>query len=394
MEPDTTMPAFSLPPNKELPWDGQLLVACAALGLPANAVTIWLTGWRLQCRRLAVFTFSLAASDFLFLANSGLQIWTVVNSDMWTLGTPLCRLHIFLYNVGYYSGLFLLVAISLDRCLLVRAPLWYRCRRPASLRAVLCAGSWLVACGCSAPNMALAEVVELELGMVACHSEQGSWEAPLRGLEMLLEGLLPFSLIVTCHRAILARILWRRLAQPPTRFQQMVVATLSAYVLLNLPFQLVQLVQLAVPHLNSQLIYFMGLTFNLNSCLNPFLYLLLGSTGGTRLVRGLRTALTCLRPTALAQGPPAALANVPPADFANMPPADLTMPPADLANVPPTDLANVPPAALTCRPPAALAHGPPTALASMPPVALAHGPRTALCCPPAPGPVGGPVAPL
>ncbi|NXL12327.1 GP152 protein, partial [Mesembrinibis cayennensis] len=135
MEPSnaTVAPTLSLPPPGPLQWDGRLLVACAALGLPANAFTLWLTGWRLRCRGLAAFILSLAASDFLFLANSLLQIWSLAHGYQWVLGTHLCRLHKFLYALGYYSGLFLLAAISLDRCLLVAAPLWYRCRRPARL---------------------------------------------------------------------------------------------------------------------------------------------------------------------------------------------------------------------------------------------------------------------
>ncbi|NXW56802.1 GP152 protein, partial [Eurystomus gularis] len=120
-------------PPGTLLWDGRLLVACAVLGLPANAFTLWLTGWRLRGRGLAAFILSLAASDFLFLANSLLQIWSVAHAHQWVLGTHLCHLHQFLYGLGYYSGLFLLATISLDRCLLVATPLWYRCRRPARL---------------------------------------------------------------------------------------------------------------------------------------------------------------------------------------------------------------------------------------------------------------------
>ncbi|NWU47345.1 GP152 protein, partial [Dromas ardeola] len=135
LSPTLSPPSPTLSPwlPGTLTWDGQLMVACAALGLPANAFTLWLTGWRLRCRGLATFIFSLATSDFLFLANSLLQIWSVAHGHQWVLGTHLCRLHKFLYGLGYYSGLFLLATISLDRCLLVATPLWYRCRRPARL---------------------------------------------------------------------------------------------------------------------------------------------------------------------------------------------------------------------------------------------------------------------
>ncbi|NXU59997.1 GP152 protein, partial [Turnix velox] len=120
-------------PSPSLTWDGQLMVACAVVGLPANTFTLWLTGWHLHCRGLATFIFSLATSDFLFMANSLLQITSVAHGHLWPLGTHLCRLHIFLYALGYYSSLFLLATISLDRFFLVATPLWYRCHRPAKL---------------------------------------------------------------------------------------------------------------------------------------------------------------------------------------------------------------------------------------------------------------------
>ncbi|KQL50943.1 hypothetical protein AAES_26455 [Amazona aestiva] len=124
MEPGTStaLPTPPLPPDGAPRWDTKLLVACAVLGLPANAFTLWLTGWRLRGRGLATFIFSLAASDFLFLSNSLLQIWSVANDHRWPLDTHWCRLHQFLYALGYYSSLFLLAAISLDRCLLVAVP--------------------------------------------------------------------------------------------------------------------------------------------------------------------------------------------------------------------------------------------------------------------------------
>ncbi|NXT03649.1 GP152 protein, partial [Jacana jacana] len=113
-------------PPLTLMWDSQLMVARVALGLLANSFTLWPTGWHPHCWGLATFIFSLATSDLLFLANSLLQIWLVAHGHQWLLGT---HLHVFLYDLGYYSGLFLLATISLDRCLLVATPLWYQCHQ-------------------------------------------------------------------------------------------------------------------------------------------------------------------------------------------------------------------------------------------------------------------------
>ncbi|XP_061335258.1 probable G-protein coupled receptor 152, partial [Pezoporus flaviventris] len=292
MEPwnGTVLPTPTLPPYDALWWDTHLLVACAVLGLPANAVTLWLTGWRLRCRGLAAFIFGLAASDFLFLSNSLLQIWSAANDYRWLLDAHCCRLHQFLYALGYYSSLFLLAAISLDRCLLVAVPFWYRCRRPARLPAALCAGAWLLAGGCSIPEAALSVTEEALPGFSVCRSERGAWEVPLRWLEVLLEGLLPFAVVVLSHGAALVLVRCRRRprGRPATRFQCIVGATLSAYVGLHLPFQAAQLAVLLGPPAPEHLLYPLGLAFNLSSCLNPCLYLLLGTRACHCAARALR----------------------------------------------------------------------------------------------------------
>ncbi|KAM7108583.1 putative G-protein coupled receptor 152 [Ciconia maguari] len=335
----TLPPTLSPLPPSTLLWDGQLLVACAALGLPANAFTLWLTGWRLRCRGLATFILSLAASDFLFLANSVLQIWSVAHGHQWTLGTHLCRLHQFLYGWGYYSGLFLLAAISLDRCLLVAAPLWYRCRRPARLPAALCTGAWLVAGGCSVPDAALSAASEPLPGLTVCRSERGSWEVPMRWLEVVVEGLLPFGVVVACHGTalVLARCRHGQGGRPPSRFQCIVAATLSAYVVLHLPFQVTQLLHLVSPEPIGHLLYLLGLAFNLSSCLNPCLYLLLTSRACHHLARLPRLALSAVTRATVTPLPPTALSPVSPTAITSVPLITVTpVPPAAIAPVPPT----------------------------------------------------------
>ncbi|KAM9266928.1 putative G-protein coupled receptor 152 [Cariama cristata] len=383
----TLSPTLPLPPPRTLPWDGQLLVACAVLGLPANAFTLWLTGWRLRGQGLATFILSLAASDFLFLANSVLQIWSVAHGHQWVLGTPLCCLHQFFYGLGYYSGLFLLAAISLDRCLLVAAPLWYRCRRPARLPAMMCAGAWLAAGGCSVPDAVLSAADEPLPGLVVCRSERGSWEVPMRWLEVVVEGLVPFGVVMACHGAALA-LAWCRRGQggrPPARFQHIVAATLSAYVVLHLPFQVTQLLQLVAPGPPGHLLYLLGLAFNLSSCLNPCLYLLLGSRACHRLVPRPPTTATPVPPTALTPVPPTtAITPVSPIALTPVPPTAATpVSPSAITPVSPTALSPVPPATIIPVSPI-ITPVPPDAITPVSPTALTH--------PPAEAPMGSPPA--
>ncbi|XP_039373956.1 probable G-protein coupled receptor 152 [Mauremys reevesii] len=282
-------------------WRAAFLIATLGIGLPANAFIIWLTGWRLRRRGLSVFILSLATSDFLFLSTTVMQIMETLLDDNWVLGTAMCRLRYFLYDLTYHCSLFLLAALSVDRCLLVLLPLWYRCHRPLRLSSYICLGAWLVAALLNIKSFIFADVIRYPDGMLVCSSIRGQYEWPLRLLEVLVEGLFPFVIMVTTHAATLSHT-FRHHTRPPSKFYRIVAATLSAYVLLNLPFQIVQLLFLVSwehEEFNNRIFPFMvyfGYLINLNSSINPLIYIFFGSnicTGcGHHMTSSLATVLT------------------------------------------------------------------------------------------------------
>uniref|UniRef100_A0A8C8S7T7 G protein-coupled receptor 152 n=1 Tax=Pelusios castaneus TaxID=367368 RepID=A0A8C8S7T7_9SAUR len=273
-------------------WQAAFLIGTVTLGLPANAFIIWLTGWKLRHRRgLSVFILSLATSDFLFLACSVLQIQETIMKYEWLLDRPMCQVRHFIIDLCYHCSLFLLATLSVDRCLMVLLPLWYRCHRPLRLPTYICLGTWLLAALLTIKGFIFAKVY-MPHGFPICTIDRGSYEKPLRLLEVLLEGLFPFIIIMTTHAATLAYT-FRRHTQPPTQFYCIVAATLSAYVLLNLPFQITQLIFLA--KWKGELIPFMvyfGYLINLGSAVNPFIYILFGSNICKGCGSSLATALT------------------------------------------------------------------------------------------------------
>uniref|UniRef100_A0A8C4WSS9 G-protein coupled receptors family 1 profile domain-containing protein n=1 Tax=Gopherus evgoodei TaxID=1825980 RepID=A0A8C4WSS9_9SAUR len=261
-------------------WRAAFLIATLAIGLPANTFIFWLTGWRLQRRGLSIFILSLATSDFLFLSITVMQIMETLLDDNWVLGTPMCHL------------LFLLAALSVDHCLLMLLPLWYRCHCPLRLSCYICLGAWLVAALLTIKGFIFTDVVLYPDGMLVCSSNWGKYEWPLRLLEVLVEGLFPFVFMVT-----------------PIKFYHIVAATLSAYVLLNLPFQIVQLLFLVSwehkefnNHMSSFMVYF-GYLINLNSSINPLIYIIFGSNICTGCSRHTTSSLAmCKGLCKLAQG--------------------------------------------------------------------------------------------
>ncbi|XP_008570332.1 PREDICTED: LOW QUALITY PROTEIN: probable G-protein coupled receptor 152 [Galeopterus variegatus] len=270
-------------------WDTVFLVALLLLGLPANGLMAWLAGSQARHgagTRLAPLLLSLALSDFLFLSAAAFQILEIQHGGHWPLGTAACRFYYFLWGVSYSSGLFLLAALSLDRCLLTLCPRWYPGRRPARLPLWVCAVVWVLATLFSVPWLVFPEAAVWWYDLVICLDFWDSEELPLRMLE-ILGGFLPFLLLLICHvltQAAACRACTCRRHQPrPTArqgFARVAKTILSAYVVLRLPYQLAQLLYLAFlwdiypGYLLWEALVYSDYLILLNSCLSPFLCLM------------------------------------------------------------------------------------------------------------------------
>ncbi|XP_019500720.1 PREDICTED: probable G-protein coupled receptor 152 [Hipposideros armiger] len=268
-------------------WDTVFLVALLLLGLPANGLMAWLAGSQARQgagTRLALLLLSLALSDFLFLAAAAFQIMEIQHGGHWPLGTAACRFYYFLWAVSYSSGLFLLAALSLDRCLLALCPRWYPGHRPIRLPLWICAGVWVLATLFSVPWLVFPEAVVWWYDLVICLDFWDSEELPLRMLE-ILGSFLPFLLLLVCHvltQAATCRTCCRRQPRPTAcrGFARVAKTILSAYVVLRLPYQLAQLLYLAFlwdiypGYLLWEALVYSDYLILLNSCLSPFLCLL------------------------------------------------------------------------------------------------------------------------
>ncbi|KAL1787556.1 putative G-protein coupled receptor 152 [Sigmodon hispidus] len=267
-------------------WDTVFLVAILLLGLPGNGLMAWLAGSQARHgagTRLALLLLSLALSDFLFLAAATFQILEIQHGGHWPLGTAACRFYYFLWGVSYSSGLFLLAALSLDRCLLALCPRWYPGRRPARLPLWVCSGVWVLATLFSVPWLVFPEAAVWWYDLVICLDFWDSEELPLRMLE-ILGGFLPFLLLLVCHvltQATTCRTCCGHQPRPVASqgFARVAKTILSAYVVLRLPYQLAQLLYLAFlwdvypGYLLWEALVYSDYLILLNSCLSPFLCL-------------------------------------------------------------------------------------------------------------------------
>ncbi|XP_072494405.1 mas-related G-protein coupled receptor member X2-like [Notamacropus eugenii] len=117
-----------------------LIVNIAITGLLGNSIVLWLLGFRIQRNPFSVYIFNLAGADALFLCCSFL---IYMNENLRFISSPFVLIVGFLLQyMLFIISVSLLAVISLERCLSVLFPIWYRCHRPKHASATLCTLLW------------------------------------------------------------------------------------------------------------------------------------------------------------------------------------------------------------------------------------------------------------
>ncbi|XP_066479295.1 mas-related G-protein coupled receptor member D-like [Tiliqua scincoides] len=115
-------------------------------GLVGNGAVIWLLGFRMKRTPFTTYVLNLAVADFGVLAFaffSAVLLSLRHRSDRNLPYFSLYVMAIVLFRIMFSISQFLLTIISMDRCVAVLFPIWYRCHRPEKLPAVLCALIWI-----------------------------------------------------------------------------------------------------------------------------------------------------------------------------------------------------------------------------------------------------------
>ncbi|XP_032078219.1 mas-related G-protein coupled receptor member X4-like [Thamnophis elegans] len=108
-----------------------MLIICC-IGIPLNGIVIWLLGFQIKRNPFTVLILNLAIADFGLLVSLAI-FCTCFIIYFWNFTIP----SMILSHIMYINGLFLLAAISIDRCMCVLFPIWHRCSRPKHLSPII-----------------------------------------------------------------------------------------------------------------------------------------------------------------------------------------------------------------------------------------------------------------
>ncbi|XP_059704472.1 mas-related G-protein coupled receptor member H-like [Haemorhous mexicanus] len=245
--------------------DGVTLLICLC-GLAGNGAVLWLLGFHIRRNPITVYILNLAVADFTFL------LFMVPSSLLYLLEDVSCftvvslkylRSLLLLSLFSYNMGLYLLTAISIERCGSILFPLWYRCRRPQRLSWVVCALLW-----------ALSIAVMVVVTSLCLSHEHEHCQVALISMHAL--SFLIFAPPMVISNVILfIKIQCGSKRRQPKRLYIVIFLTVLIFLIFGVPLSLWNfLQQLSTTFVSSQVVFLLAC---INSSINPFIYFLVGS---------------------------------------------------------------------------------------------------------------------
>ncbi|XP_043554383.1 B2 bradykinin receptor-like [Chiloscyllium plagiosum] len=271
-----------------------IMVVCVTGVVGNSFVLMVLCLQKGRCTVPELYLGNLAGADLLLLA--GLPFWAIniaLHYD-WPFGDFLCRYVNSVIYMNFYSSVYFLVMVSIDRYLALVKVLHYGRMRTLSCVKINCFIIWMFSLLMSSPIIIFRRVIYVEdLNISACLLDYPNkyWVLNVDILMVAIGFLIPAFILSFCTFQIL-KVLRNNQMQ---RFKQvhkeskaaiLVLAVLLVFVICWLPFQLLRFLRIflfsnilqgcslerAISNSN-QIASFLACT---NSCINPVLYVLVG----------------------------------------------------------------------------------------------------------------------
>uniref|UniRef100_A0AAY5EED9 G-protein coupled receptors family 1 profile domain-containing protein n=1 Tax=Electrophorus electricus TaxID=8005 RepID=A0AAY5EED9_ELEEL len=249
------------------------------LGVTGNGLVIWIAGFRMKKSVNTTWYLSLAMSDFLSCAFLPFYVVYLVKGD-WVFGLFLCKLQSFIMFVNMFSSIFLLLIISVDRCVVVRFPVWAQNQRTVKKASVIVMLAWIVSALLSIPSAIYRDVQEDYIQPIKkCFNNYMEDEVHISTIvcRFIFGFVIPFLVILTCYIVIIHKLKTNQIAKSKKPFRIMTVLIVCFFICW-FPFHTVAFMELDTKYKSITSIgqVIAGTLATANSFMNPFLYAFMG----------------------------------------------------------------------------------------------------------------------
>ncbi|NXA82423.1 MAS protein, partial [Thryothorus ludovicianus] len=192
------------------------------------------------------------------------------------------------FLLGYNTGLYLLTAISIERCLSIVYPIWYRCHRSQHQSAIVCAILWTLSF-----FMTVAEYLTCKDDSTKDQFDDGNHCQALLIFTWILTFMIFIPLMILSSLILVIRIHRNSLRPHSSKLYIIIVATVIVFLIFAMPMRLLYL--LNYHHWSSLLSQQNHVTIVLstvNSSINPLVYFFVGSSKKKRFKESLKVVLS------------------------------------------------------------------------------------------------------
>uniref|UniRef100_A0A8C6RLZ9 G-protein coupled receptors family 1 profile domain-containing protein n=1 Tax=Nannospalax galili TaxID=1026970 RepID=A0A8C6RLZ9_NANGA len=175
------------------------------LGLFGNSVVVLVLFKYKRLKSMTdVYLLNLAISDLLFVLS--LPFWGYYAADQWVFGLGLCKIISWIYLVGFYSGIFFIMLMSIDRYLAIVHAVFSLKARTLTYGIITSLVTWSMAVLVSLPGL-LFSTCYTEHNHTYCKTKYSvnstTWKV-LSSLEINVLGLvIPLGIMLFCYSMII-----------------------------------------------------------------------------------------------------------------------------------------------------------------------------------------------
>lgn len=242
------------------------------LGIIGNGAVIWIAGFKMKKSVNTTWYLSLAVSDFIFCATLPFLIVNIVTAS-WMFGLFMCKFNSFVMTLNMYSSIFILVIISVDRCITVKFPVWAQNQRTAKKASLVVVMAWFVSALLSIPSAKFRDIKN-QSSTVICYSNYQHHHRTVVFMRFTFGFLIPFLTISTCYSILICKLRANQMSKS-TKPYKIMTLLITTFFICWLPFHIISIIELdkteydLVFHTAQQL---SGTLATANSFINPFLY--------------------------------------------------------------------------------------------------------------------------
>ncbi|XP_048359947.1 proteinase-activated receptor 3 [Sphaerodactylus townsendi] len=257
-------------------------LAVVLVGVPSNALTLWMLFFKMRSVRTAIFYTNLAISDFLFCVMLPFKITYHLNGNNWILGEAMCRIMTVVFYGNMYCSILLLTCISISRYVAIVHPFTYRTLPKQHLTTFACAMIWTAVFLYMLPLTLMKQTYYLDqLNIITCHDVHSDCESasPFQFyyfISLAVFGfVIPLCIVIFCYVSIIRTL--KAYNQKWLWYIKASFLILSIFAICYTPSNITLIAHHVNYYRNARdslyFFYLIALSLSsLNSCLDPLLY--------------------------------------------------------------------------------------------------------------------------